>query len=111
MGLPRFALIPDLDQAVFTMRQFTSADALAAELHALRGRRPIMTQDIAIKPDGERVARHGVSVWAIGTDDDDDGAFLGWVYIGGLGRRELAAVLDRTDPALPANVAAARVAC
>ncbi len=108
MALPRFALIPDLDQAEFSMRSFARADDLAAELHALRARRPIMTQDIALTPPGERVARHGVSVWAIGTDEDDDGAFLGWAYLGGLGRHELAIILDRTDPALPANVAAVR---
>jgi hypothetical protein len=48
-----------------------------------------------------------VSVWAINLGDDQPGDYLGWIFIGGLQRRELSELLDRLDPDQPRQAEAA----
>lgn len=106
MMTARFALIERPDDAQCKPKIYPSATALALDLHERRGRRPIYTQDISLVVEGETHVRKGVSVWAINVGDDVDADYLGWVFIGNLGRHELGLVMDRADPLVTAGKAA-----
>lgn len=94
----RFALIEQPANRSCKPKVYPSADDLGRAVHVRRAGRPIMLLNAALKIANETTARRGVSIWAINVGDDQPGDYLGWVFIGGLQRRELSEVLERIDP-------------
>jgi len=97
----RFAIVERPADPFCKPKVYASADDLGRAVHARRKTRPIYMLNAALKVAGEDKPRKGVSLWAINPGDDVAGDYLGWVFIGGLERRELADLLARLDVPSP----------
>lgn len=79
-----------------TMR-FASLVGMAGFIHARRGKRSLMLLNAALPIAGEDTARQGVAVWAVDQFGDST-EYLGWAWLDGGQRRQLADVLEALQP-------------
>lgn len=76
---------------------FPTVADLARGLHRRRGSRSLSLLDAALPVEGERKARQGVAVWAVDQFGETT-EYLGWAWLDGGQRRQLADALEALQP-------------
>lgn len=102
----RFALVQRPASVNARVVGFAAVADLAAGIHRRRSGRALRLLDAALQFEGEPAPRLGVAVWAVDTVGDRTD-YLGWAWLDGGQRRQLAAALEAAQPQQPAHSEAA----
>lgn len=93
----RFALVQRPATIAARPLAFATLGDLAAGIHRRRGVRALTLLDAALPFEGEDRPRQGVAVWAVDSFGEQTD-YLGWAWLDGGKRQQLAAALEISQP-------------